>query len=404
MTSRRPVKVAFVIQRYGNEVVGGAESLAKQLAERFAKYLGWDIEVLTTTAVDYMSWANEYPESTTTINGVKVRRFNSFCERSKLFGLIHRFALRYWPSFNRRPFLKAMTLCLEWIWLLAQGPVCPKLISYLKKNVNEYDQIFYFTYLYYPTLWGYKETLPKGVVITTAHDELPFHFHLVRRMLNNVPHIITLNPEETALVRTKLSSHLSKVQLAGLGIDIPEAKIKTVTNNHNEIEKNALYLGRISAGKGVATLIEWMQQGFTNIKLRLAGKVESDLTLPSNSQIDYRGFVSEEDKASLIDDASVLINPSAHESLSLIVLEAMARKRPVLVNGNCAVLDHYAKETKTVFSYKDQQSFADTLGQILSTDWDSEEKKSDLMASAEWVKKHYSWPAVFAAYESTIRN
>jgi glycosyltransferase involved in cell wall biosynthesis len=104
----------------------------------------------------------------------------------------------------------------------------------------------------------------------------------------------------------------------------------------------------------------------------------------------------------LIDNASVLINPSAHESLSLIVLEAMARRRPVLVNGNCTVLDHYARETKTVFSYKDQKGFVNHLREILAINWDSVERKKDLDESADWVKKHYSWPSVFSAYESTI--
>ncbi len=402
MTSLSGVKVAFVVQRYGNEVIGGAESLTKQLAERFAKDLNWDIEVLTTTAKDYMSWANEYQEAVTVINNVKVRRFNSFLGRSKFFTLIHRFALRYWPSFNRRPYLRTLTLCLEWVWLIAQGPVCPKLISHLEKNIDDYQQVFFFTYLYYPTLWGYRAVKPKGVIISTAHDELPFHFNLVRRMLNSVQHIITLNPEESVLVKSKLGGNEKKVLLAGLGIDIPEVTQGRGQEKNVSDGKNVLYLGRISAGKGVGTLINWMQLEFNDVKLRLAGKVESDLTLPTNDQIDYRGFVSEEEKADLIDNASVLINPSAHESLSLIVLEAMARRRPVLVNGNCTVLDHYARETKTVFSYKDQKGFVNHLREILAINWDSVERKKDLDESADWVKKHYSWPSVFSAYESTI--
>ena len=34
-----------------------------------------DVEVLTTCAREYITWANDYPEGTEQINGVTVRRF-----------------------------------------------------------------------------------------------------------------------------------------------------------------------------------------------------------------------------------------------------------------------------------------------------------------------------------------
>ena len=45
------MKLAFVIQRYGREIPGGAETLARQIAERQARR--HQIDVLTTTARDY---------------------------------------------------------------------------------------------------------------------------------------------------------------------------------------------------------------------------------------------------------------------------------------------------------------------------------------------------------------
>ena len=36
--------------------------------------------------------------------------------------------------------------------------------------------------------------------------------------------------------------------------------------------------------------------------------------------------------------AEIVVNPSRYESLSLILLEAMSQKRPMLVNGHCKVL------------------------------------------------------------------
>lgn len=47
-------KIAFVVQRYGLDVNGGAEYHCRLIAERMTKY--FDVEVLTTCAIDYMTW------------------------------------------------------------------------------------------------------------------------------------------------------------------------------------------------------------------------------------------------------------------------------------------------------------------------------------------------------------
>ena len=46
------MKIAYVTPRYGVEVVGGAEAGARGLAEHLAGDLGWEVEALTTCAVD----------------------------------------------------------------------------------------------------------------------------------------------------------------------------------------------------------------------------------------------------------------------------------------------------------------------------------------------------------------
>jgi Fe-S oxidoreductase len=67
------MKIAFVVQRYGLEVNGGAELLCRQMAEHLSKHC--NVEVITTCAIDYMTWRNEYKEGTDVVNGINVHRF-----------------------------------------------------------------------------------------------------------------------------------------------------------------------------------------------------------------------------------------------------------------------------------------------------------------------------------------
>ncbi len=54
------MRLAFVVQRYGLDIAGGAEYHCRLVAEHMARHA--EVEVLTTCATDYITWANHYPE------------------------------------------------------------------------------------------------------------------------------------------------------------------------------------------------------------------------------------------------------------------------------------------------------------------------------------------------------
>jgi glycosyltransferase involved in cell wall biosynthesis len=59
--------------------------------------------------------------------------------------------------------------------------------------------------------------------------------------------------------------------------------------------------------------------------------------VPADPRFEYRGYVSESEKLELMRGAVTVVNPLADESLSLIVIEALGLKVPVLVNAHCDV-------------------------------------------------------------------
>ena len=115
-------KICFVVQRYGLEVNGGAELQCRQMAERLlSKYK--EVHVLTSKAIDYMTWKNEYINDEEVINGVVVHRFPVIHERN----------INQFNKINSQ-FLSEQFLINEEVWIEKQGPAVPGLIDYLKKK------------------------------------------------------------------------------------------------------------------------------------------------------------------------------------------------------------------------------------------------------------------------------
>src|SRR5665213_2304665 len=153
------MRLTYVVPRYGLEVVGGAESAARNLAERLVASRGWDVEVLTTCAADAMTWANEYDPGTVDINGVRVRRFRSDAGRDPGFH-------PYSGALLAAPAQATVEDADRWVDL--QGPVCPELIGAIRDSPA--DLVAFYPYLYHPTVRGLPLVADRSVFHPATHD------------------------------------------------------------------------------------------------------------------------------------------------------------------------------------------------------------------------------------------
>ncbi len=388
MTQQR---VAIVVQRYGEEVSGGAELHARWLAERLLPLA--EIHVLTTCAVDYVTWANEYPAKTTLVNGVTV----------------HRFAVdqpRDWAAAQKQTqalLLQEHSLFDEIAWVKAQGPYSTALLTAVRQSYANFDAFIFFTYLYATTYFGLPLVSDKAILVPTAHDE-PFLYLPVFRPLFHLPRAIVYNTlTEKGLVNRVTGNH-GRAQdiIAGVGVNLPDHVSAERFRQKYQIDGPfLLYVGRIAHGKNVPELLEDFQEFRQHqkdpLKLVLIGKANFDL--PTHPDIVPLGFLSEQDKFDALQAASVVVMPSLYESLSMIVLEAWLMGRPVLVNGRCAVLRNQCRRSNGGLYYTSYDEFSAALQQLLS----NPSLRQQLGRQGQrFAQTEYHWDTIIHRYKTLL--
>lgn len=375
-------KICFIVQRYGLEVNGGAELHCRQLAEHMlTKYK--EVHVLTSKAIDYMTWKDEYKLDEEIINGVTVHRFSVSHERkAKEFNAI-----------NGRFFAGELREDEEREWIEKQGPALPGLLDYLKENKDNYDAFIFFTYLYYPTVLGVDIVKDKAIVIPTAHDE-PF---LRMRIFDDVfmkPRSFFFNTEEErVLIHGKYHNEHIPSDLGGVGVEIPAVIDGERFKEKYGLSNFVVYVGRIDEGKNCHQLfkyfIEYKKRNANDVKLVLMGKPVIDI--PKHKDIISLGFMDDQDKFDGMAAAKMLILPSEFESLSMVVLEAMSVGTPVIVNGKCLVLKGHCIKSNGAFYYNNYFEFEGEINYLLG----HPEVVSIMNDNAKkYVDENYQWDVI----------
>jgi len=383
------LKIVFVVQRYGLEVNGGAEFHCRLVAEHLSKY--FDVEVITTCAIDYMTWKNEYPPGIEILNGVCVRRFPVDYERDI-------------PKFNKsseKIFGNIHTYEEEIEWMKLQGPYSTKLLNYIQSNKDNYTYFIFFTYLYCTTFFGLPLVKEKALLVPTAHDEPPIYLSIFKSLFKNPRRFIYNTEEEKNFVISQFQVANIPSDVVGVGIDTPD-KIDAVSFVQKyTVDNFIIYVGRIDESKGCKELfdyfIRYKKEKKSSIKLVLLGK--PIMKVPKHPDIISLGFVSEQEKFNGTKTAKLLIMPSKYESLSMVLLEAWLCNTAVLVNGKCDVLKGQCIRSNAGLYYESYDEFEGCLDFLLSDDGVRNTMGKNGM---KFVLQNYSWESIEKKYISIL--
>jgi glycosyltransferase involved in cell wall biosynthesis len=408
METRKP-KIAFIVQRFGKDINGGAELHCFLLAKKMNA--DHDVTILTTCAKEYQTWEPVYQPGNYEEDGLKVIRFNNYRRGKKLKILRIRKKLmgKTWipfPSFFKPlfPFISKPAYRHFLQWLNYQGPATPELIKYLEESSNEYDAFIFFSHLYYPTALGVQVNPRKSILVPTVHDEKASYFPGYEKVLQAPEWLMYNSIAEKKLAERIYGVANKKNAVAGVGVEPLYINTNDAFEKYKIRQPYILYLGRIEPGKGCKELIDYFirSRQSNNAPLQLVMAGQNFMPVVKNPDITYTGFiVNESHKAELLSGCSLLAIPSQYESLSMVLLEAFSYGRPVLVNAGSEVLRDHIENSKGGFSYSDFTGFKTGLNNLLSNPGKANEMGEN---GRRYAKENYSWQAVLQKFDTAIAD
>lgn len=405
------MKIAFIVQRYGTEILGGSEYHCRLIAERLAER--HQVEVLTSCARDYITWQNEYAEGADRVRGVTVRRFPTTQVRD----------LESFNQLSERIFTSQHGRQDEMEWLRQQGPWVPSLVEYLERNHQHYDVLIFFTYLYAPTVMGIRVAPSKSLLVPTAHDEPAIRLGIYRDVFAAAAGIAWNTEVERRFVTSHFQLRTLVEDVVGCGVDLPEGEAITDTGDRENVAPSsretlaphlegpanafrrrhrlhgpfALYGGRIDRGKGCEELLEYFQtyrdEGGDATLALMGTKL---MPIPDDPHVRFAGMLPDAERLHALEAASVVVVPSPHESLSLLALEAFAVGTPVLANARSEVLVDHCRQSHAGLYYEDRWEFTEALKLLMR---DAGLRRAMGENGKAYVNRNYKWSTILSKYE-----
>ncbi len=374
---------AFVVPRYGEEVVGGAEDLARRTAEELARR-GYRVTALTTRALDHHTWRPHYPPGSSELKGVEVIRFDA---ESRVGDPRLARALAAISAGELLPESDQ----LRWL----EGVVTSRsLMEHLETGSGAYSHLIFLPYLFGTTYFGSRIHPGRSYIVPCLHDEPYARQSLVIEMLKSVRGLLFNSPGERRFA-SRLLGRQDPGPVVGMGFRSPGGDPAAFRDRVPVRGDFVLYAGRREQGKNTPLLVDYFNrfalQNPGRASLVLLGAGEVRVPPGSAPVIVDAGRVSERHKWDAYAAASVFCQPSVNESLSIVLLESWLAGTPALVNRGCEVTAEHAALSGGGLAFSTYPEFAESLLALL---------EDPALAAAmggrgrRYVEERYNWDSV----------
>ncbi len=263
-------------------------------------------------------------------------------------------------------------------------------IPYVIEPYGAYDPSCFRSHLsflkwLYHKLWGSKELSGAAAIrVASDHEAAPFiSIDHLRKKVVTIPY----------------------------GVDLPSSDV--VNNREKSCDGEAgpvCYMSRIAKKKRpewVVLAAEMVKREFPRLNVEIVGSDDGHRSQLErviaerncHSWVRVRDFVYGEEKAALLNSASMLVLPSRDESLGAVVLEAMAHAVPVVVTPGVA--SHvYVDEARCGFTVEDSvEGVAEGIRRVLLSDRQELGRRG-----RQYVEKHLTWPVVAQQIDQVYRS
>jgi glycosyltransferase involved in cell wall biosynthesis len=383
-------RIAFVSPRFGAEIVGGAEAVVRGIALGLLER-GWDVEVLTTCAVNPYTWANELPPATRLDEGLVVRRFpnvlaTSASKEHAVHGRIY---------YGERPPLDDQ---VTWLNALFRNP---GLFEEIWRRRDEFDAFVFAPYLFWHATVCMPAVADRSVLMPCLHDEVYARMDVMRHVLSLPASVWFLSGPEHDLAH-RLGPVTPQHSVIGSGMDVPEFYEPDEFRSEYGIDAPfVLYLGRREVDKGWPWLVEVFSRTKSPVKLVSAGAGEADVLPRLRGRIVDVGLLSMEQRNNALAAALAYVQPSLMESYSRTLMESWLAGTPALARKGSAVVEWHVHNCGGGFSFSTPRELSGLLGRLVS----DPELPGRLGAQGrEYVLENYRWERVLDLIEADLAS
>jgi glycosyltransferase involved in cell wall biosynthesis len=388
-----PGRIAFVPPRFGAGVVGGSEAVTREVALGLAGR-GWDVEVITTCAVDHYSWDNDLAPGLTVEEGLAV----------------HRFETRHTPGAPGRAAqdliqegkIPALDEQVSWVsWRFS----VPGLFDHVVHHAERWDAVIFSPYLFWTTTVCLPEVADRAVAMPCLHDETYARLDVVKPVLASPARVWFLSEPEHDLAH-RLGPVSPRHTVPGAGVDVPERYDPEGFRARHGLRRPFItFAGRREREKGW----DWLLELFGEVCDRLPEQIDlvtmgvGEVTVPVRlrGRVHDLGFVDDHERDDAVAASLAYVQPSRMESFSRSVMEAWLAGTPVLAVEDGEVVAWHCRRSGGGLLFRDARTFAAALQALLELPSDA----ADLAERGRrYVLEHYRWPVVIDAMEEDLEG